>query len=230
MDNYNWIIILSILLVLVGFTGWVNYHCLKNNKTNWRNGWLNRLDGLNRLFAEKYHRLGTAAIDVPQQGGAIIISNHVSGLDPLLLIAAARRPLRFMIAREEYERFGLTWLFKAAGCIAVERKGRPDTALREAIRALNEGEVIVLFPYGGIYEDESKLPKFKRGAIFLATKTNSIIYPVRLDGIAGRGYTILAVPMRSRAKLQQFNSVNCNNMDDNESVEILDNQYRNHRS
>lgn len=228
MDNFNWINISLILLVLAGVVYWINIQCVKYNKTDWSNFWLNRLDGLNRIFAEKYHRLGVESIALPKQGGAIIISNHISGLDPLLLIAAARRPLRFMIAREEYERFGLTWLFRAAGCIPLERKGRPDSALREAIRALNEGEVIVLFPYGGIYEDKNALPKFKRGAVLLAKKTNTTIYPVQLDGIAGRGYTILAVPMRSHVQLQQFKPVNCDGMGDQECVVILDNILRNH--
>ncbi len=217
-----------ILLVLAGVVYLVNSQCKKNNKTEWNNFWLNRLDGLNRIFSEKYHRLGGDLIALPKQGGAIIISNHISGLDPLLLVAAARRPLRFMIAREEYERMGLSWLFKAVGCIPVERNGRTDSALREAIRALHDGEVVVLFPYGGIYGDENTLPKFKRGAILLAKKTNITVYPVRLDGVAGRGYTLLAVPMRSRVQLQQFKPVNCDGVDDDECAMILDNILRNH--
>ena len=143
-DLTDWIIDSLVLLALLGIVYWINIQCIKANKTDWSNFWLNRLDGLNRLFCTKYHRLGAEPLVLPEHGGVIIISNHISGLDPLLLVAAARRPLRFMIAREEYERFGLKWLFKAMGCIPVERNGRPDSALREAIRALTDGEVIVL--------------------------------------------------------------------------------------
>jgi len=74
------------------------------------------------------------------------VSNHVSGLDPLLLIAATRRPLRFVIAREEYERWGLRWLLHAVGCIPIARGRNPRSALSAARAALEAGEVVALFP------------------------------------------------------------------------------------
>src|SRR5688500_11612253 len=91
------------------------------NKADWGNKWLNRLDGLNRIFCRRFHRLRHGKLSLPEEGGALLASNHVSGLVPLLLIAASRRPLRFMIAREEYERWWLKWLLRAVGCIPVER-------------------------------------------------------------------------------------------------------------
>lgn len=98
------------------------------NKADWGGKWLNRLDGLNRIFCRKFHRLRHAKLHLPAKGGALLASNHVSGLDPLLLIAASRRPLRFMIAREQYDRWWLRWLFRAIGCIPVERSRNPRAA------------------------------------------------------------------------------------------------------
>jgi len=216
-----------ILALLIGLLFWLNKQCLAANKSDWGKRWLNRIDGLNRLFCVKYHRLNYEPFAIPESGGAIIISNHVSGLDPLLLVAAARRPLRFMIASEEYNRFGFKWLFKSIGCIPINRGGRSEGALREAIKALNSGEIIAMFPYGGIHVDEKALPAFKGGAIMLAKKTNSTLYPVRVEGIAGMGHTILAVPMRSRAHLKQYDPVRCDDLEHKACIKVLDELFRN---
>ena len=107
---------------------WALKKCEAANVADWGNRWINRLDGLNRLFCRHFHRLGRQNIPLPAHGGVLVVSNHVSGLDPLLLIAASPRPLRFLIAREEYGRWWLTWLFRASGCIPVERSRNPRAA------------------------------------------------------------------------------------------------------
>jgi len=172
-------------------------------KTDWGKTWLNYIDGLNSLFCKYYHRLQYTPIDLPAQGAAIVVANHLSGLDGLLVIAATRRPLRFLIAREDYERFGLTWLFRATGSIPVDRSRHPEIALRAALRALEAGEVIALFPQGRmILPGETR--KLKRGAFWLAQKTNTPIYPAFMSGIAGVGHIFRGILWRSHAKLVSY--------------------------
>ncbi|MEW6353838.1 MAG: lysophospholipid acyltransferase family protein [Pseudomonadota bacterium] len=185
--------------------------CEAANEADWGGKWLNRLDGLNRLFCRRYHRLRAAPIPLPAQGAALVAANHVSGLDPMLMIAAARRPLRFMIAREEYERFGLTWLFRAIGCIPVEREHHPEQALRHALRVLQQGEVVAIFPHGRIHLDGDPPRRLKAGVAKLARMTGCAIYPVRIDGVRGQGHTLLAVALRSRARLHSFEPLDCTN-------------------
>lgn len=192
------------LVAIVFFLRWACKRCEAANEVDWGGRWLNRLDGLNRLFCRRYHRLPPTYIPLPEQGGALLASNHISGLDPMLMIASARRPLRFMIAREQYERFGLQWLFRAIGCIPVEREQRPEQALRHALRVLREGEVVALFPHGGIHLDTDPPRKLKRGVVKLAELAQCPIYPVRLEGIAGAGQVITAVILRSQARLTSF--------------------------
>jgi 1-acyl-sn-glycerol-3-phosphate acyltransferase len=164
---------------------------------------------LNRLFCRHFHRLHYTPIPLPLQGGALVASNHVSGLDPLLLIAAARRPLRFVIAQEQYRRFGLHWLYRAIGCIPVARERQPELALRQALRALQSGEVVALFPHGGIHLDSDPPRKLKGGVACLARMTNSPIYPVRLEGIRGQGRVLMAVVQRSHARLVNYPALYC---------------------
>lgn len=195
--------------------------CLRASEADWGRWWWNVLDGLVRLFCRYFHRFEYQPIPLPERGPALVASNHVSGLDPLLLVTASRRPLRFLIAQEEYRRFGLGWLFRAAGCIPVDRNRRPDIALLQARRALERGEVIALFPHGKIHLDSDPPRKLKGGVVKLAQWLNCPIYPVRLDGIRGEGLAVPAVVMRSRARLKNFPALSCGEQTPNDCLEIV---------
>lgn len=176
--------------------------CEAANAADWGNRWLNRLDGLNRLFCRHFHRLDRGDVPLPAKDGALLVSNHVSGLDPLVLIAASTRPLRFLIAREQYDRWWLKWLFRAIGCIPVERSRNPVAAYAAARRALEAGEVVALFPHGHIHLDHHPPAPLKRGVALLARETGAPIVAVRLDGVRGQGLTVSAVFLRSRVRLR----------------------------
>ena len=206
----------GILLALFGVRA-----CRASSQTDWGAGWKNLIDGLVRLFCRRYHRFEFEPVPLPERGPAILVCNHVSGLDPLLLIAACRRPLRFMIAVEQYRRFGLTWLFRAAGCIPVDRGGNPHRAYRAALKALAEGEVVALFPHGKIHLDSGPPRRLKGGAAKLAHMTGALIYPVRVEGIRGEGHIVRAVVKRSRARLRSFAPVDCSGLSFNDCLVCL---------
>ena len=196
----------STVFIFFLFLVWAGFHA---NEADWGRPWLNLLDGWIRLFLKYYHRYQYSPVVLPRQGAALLAGNHVSGLDPLLLIAACRRPVRFMIAREEYERFGLRWFFRAGGCIPVERSGKPERAFRDALAALKKGEVVGIFPEGAIHLSTHPPRHLKRGVAVLAELSGAPVYPVQVSGIAGEGHVILAVIKRSRARLRAFPPLNC---------------------
>lgn len=192
------IVYLAIFLfiaVLVWFIG------LQNAKADWGGASVNWLDGWTRLICRYIHRLPDQKIALPEAGPAIVVANHVSGVDPLLLISASKRPLRFLIAREEYERPIVHWLFKKAGCIPVDRTGRPEQALRQALRALQQGEVIALFPHGKIHLDSDPPRKIKGGVGRLASWSNAPVFPIRIDGVTAQGKVFTAPFVPSRVQL-----------------------------
>ncbi len=168
---------------------------------DWGRGWLNTLDGLNRLFCRRYHRLRLHRLRLPKTGAALVVANHVSGLDPLLMLAVSPRPLRFIIAREQYDRWWLRWLFQAVGCIPVERRASAHAALSAARRALAAGEVVALFPFGGIHLEHETPARPRRGIVHLAKASGAPVYALRLTGIRGQGRTLSAVFERSRARV-----------------------------
>lgn len=191
------------------------------NRIDWGHGWVNILDGCLRWYCKTFHQLRGEDLQLPQQGAAIVVCNHISGLDPLLLLAHTRRPLRFLIAREEYERFYLKPLFRAVGCIPVDRSGRPDTALRYALKALEQGEVVAIFPQGRIALRGEKTVPLKGGAVSLAKKSRSLIYPARISGVSGHGFTLLALFIPSLARLQAFAPVDVSHKEIDEGIETL---------
>jgi 1-acyl-sn-glycerol-3-phosphate acyltransferase len=147
--------------------------------------------GINRLFARNYHDMSVLApAELPRTGPAILVSNHVSGLDPLLIQSACSRLVIWMMAREYYDIRSIGWIFRMVGAIPVERSGRDTAATRAALRALNDGRVVGIFPEGRIETDHELLP-FQTGVALLAIKTGVPVYPVYLDGTQ-RGKNMLS--------------------------------------
>lgn len=189
--------LLFIVLALIGLGR-------RANRCDWGYWHINLVDGWLRIFCRYYHGLRAEALPLPTEGGALVVANHVSGLDPFLLVAASQRPLRFLIAVEEYQRFGLNWLFRGAGCIPVERDGRPEQSFRSALRILRRGEVVALFPHGRIHLESEPPEPIKPGVLRMAELGRAPIYPVRLTGIAGEGHVVRGVFKRSRAVLTAY--------------------------
>lgn len=195
--------------------------CESASPADWGRRRTNAIVGFIHLFCRRVHHLRYEPLTLPTEGGALVAANHMSGLDPFLLIAASPRPLRFLIAREQYERFGLNWLFRLAFCIPVDREGRPERALRDALRALEAGDVVALFPHGKIHLDTDPPRRLKGGVARLAHKTGCPICPVRLDDVRGAGHTILAVFIPSRARLQAFPLMSCADLTHDECLKRL---------
>lgn len=209
--NGAWLALIFLLAVAVWLWRRFMQVCEAANEVDWGGRWLNRLDGLNRLFCRRFHGLPEHLIRLPRKGPVLVASNHVSGLDPLLLIAASHRPLRFVIAREQYERWWLKWLFRAIGCIPVDRQRDPRAALYAARRALAAGEVVALFPQGRIHLDHEPPAPLRRGIVLLSQMTGAPIVPVRIHGVRGEGFAVAAVFMRSKAHLEGRPLLTCEN-------------------
>jgi len=176
--------------------------CLEASEADWGTPLLNALDGLNRLFCRRYHGFISDQVPLPDSGPAVVAGNHLSGLDPLLMFASCKRPLRFIIAREEYDRWWMRWLYRRARLIPVDRAGKPEQAFYEASRALSQGDVVAVFPEGAIRRAGDEDRPLKRGVIMLAGRARAPIIPVRVSGIRGRGRVVAAVFMRSNARLR----------------------------
>ena len=190
-----------IAVIILGMIFGAIYIGKKHNEANWGHPAANVIDGWLRLYCKRYHRQGAQSIDLPTNEKFLLASNHLSAIDPFLLIAATNRPIRFMIAQEEYQKPILNWMFKAAGCIPVDRTGRVEKAFRSALRAINSGEVVALFPQGGIHSTENPREFIKPGIVRLSQLSQCAVLPVRIRGISAPGTMVECLYKRSQIQL-----------------------------
>ena len=140
----------------------------------------------NRLYTRLYHQVRVLSPSrLPPAGPAILVCNHTSGLDPLLIQTACKRLIVWMMAREYYDIRWLKWFFLGIDAIPVDRSGRDLAATRAALRALGAGRIVGIFPEGRIETSRELLP-FQTGVALLAIKTSVPVYTVYLDGTQRR--------------------------------------------
>jgi 1-acyl-sn-glycerol-3-phosphate acyltransferase len=131
----------------------------------------------------------TNACTFPETGAAIIVANHSSPADPMLLwlghFAQFKKPrlrvIGFMMAKEYYLLNGLlTWMCRALESIPVERAGQDMAPIREALRRLQDGHWLGLFPEGGINVEapDDRLRPGNTGVAWLALKSRAPVIPV----------------------------------------------------
>jgi len=141
----------------------------------------------------------------PADGGALIIANHRSPADPLIiwmnhhLRKTARRDVRvigFLTAREYCELRGLRWLSRNMRCIPVERDGHDTGPTREAIRRLRDGQLVGIFPEGMLHSQRD-LHEGNPGVAYLALKARVPVIPVYIHD-APRPTAGMSAPFRRR--------------------------------
>ena len=119
---------------------------------------------------------------IPREGGLLIVSNHISFVDPPLLGAVVPRPVEFMTMAEMFRKPWMAKLLRTAGCFPVDRSRADQRAAREAIRRLRAGRCVVIFPEAGIRLTEKSVlggdPVFKPGAGSIALLGQAAILPV----------------------------------------------------
>lgn len=139
------------------------------------------------LVVRALYRLRLRGIDqVPDQGAAVLVCNHVSYMDAMLVLGAVPRPVRFVMYHRIYDTPGLRQLFRAARAIPIAG-AREDPALMEAAfaqidQALAEGELVGIFPEGGLTTDGEIAP-FRKGIERILAARPVPVVPMALRGM-----------------------------------------------
>ncbi|PVZ72467.1 1-acyl-sn-glycerol-3-phosphate acyltransferase [Pelagibaculum spongiae] len=218
VQMYDWVIIVVACFFWLGMV----FYKIGNryNGADWGSRSINLIDGFLRWFFIRWHRLKAKPVILPE-GAALVVGNHISGMDPLLMIACCNRPVRFIIAREEYDRWWLRWLFDRAGCIPVDRTGKPHIAYREALKALEQGDVVGIFPSGRIVRPNETTKPIKAGATRLAFQAEAPVYPLYLDGVKAPGSVFLCLVLRGKVTVQQQQVLQPNLLDKKQMTEAI---------
>lgn len=118
---------------------------------------------------------------VPKAGPLIVVANHASDFDPPLLSCAVRRPVSYMAKEELFQVPVLNQAIRLYGAYPVKRGSADRSAIREALKQLDQGWAVGIFLQGTRTQD-GRIPDPKIGAALIAAKAQAPLLPVSLWG------------------------------------------------
>ena len=141
------------------------------------------------LLVNSVYRLDKRGLDnIPDTGPAVLICNHVSFIDPVVVMAAVKRPIRFVMDHRIYAMPGANFVFRNVNTIPIapakEDAAVKEQAFVEVAKALKNGELIGLFPEGQITRDGEFTP-FRYGVQRIVSETPVPVIPMALCGLWG---------------------------------------------
>jgi hypothetical protein len=141
---------------------------------------------------------------VPREGRAVLICNHISFADAVVIAAVIRRPIRFVMDYKIFSNPALAWFFKTSKTIPIAPfKADPyiyEHAFETIKHTLAENELICIFPEGKI-SSHGEMNEFKNGIVRIMQESpNTPIIPMALSGLWGSTFS-----KRHRSLLKRFN-------------------------
>ncbi len=172
----------EILIYLMGFVGMIlTYIVFKRNfvMVFW---------AVMELFSRPRHSYKYVGLEnIPQNGAVLLLGNHVSWLDWIIVQLPIPRRINFMMEKDIYYWKFFHPFFKKGEAIPVSSKASKD-AFKEAYKRLKYGHMVGLFPEGGISRD-GEIKKFFRGYEIIGTDYDGVIVPFFIDGVFGSSFS-----------------------------------------
>ena len=125
---------------------------------------------------------------IPDEGAALLVCNHVSFVDALLIAGAVRRPMRFVMYYKIYNLPVLNFIFRTAGAIPIAGRSEDlatyERAFERIAEYLEDGELVCIFPEGKLTGD-GEIDEFKGGMKLILQRTPVPVIPLALQGLWG---------------------------------------------
>ncbi len=164
------------------------------------------------ILSHTMYRVTKQGLDnIPEQGPAVLVCNHVSYVDAMLIAGAYHRPIRFVMDRGISEMPGLKHFFKMAKTIPIcSPKADADvyeTAFKRIKEELDAGNLVCIFPEGKISKD-GNIDTFKKGIERILKESPVDVIPLSLNGLWGSyfshkgGHALTTRPKRFWSKVQ----------------------------
>ena len=141
------------------------------------------------MLGHSMYRVSHKGLDsIPEEGPAVLVCNHVSFVDALLLAGAIRRPIRFVMYYKIYNLPVLNFVFRTAGAIPIAGRSEDlatyERAFTRIARYLADGELVCIFPEGKLTGD-GEVDVFKGGLSHILEQTPVPVIPLALQGLWG---------------------------------------------
>lgn len=134
-------------------------------------------------FARLIYRVTVTGVDQLPSGGFLLLPNHITWVDAIVLLLASPRPIRFIVDEGVYRNRFLHPALRAVGCIPITPRKAKD-AMRDAAARIRAGEIVCLFPEGELSRSGSLL-RLRRGYEIIARQAEEPVVPVWLDRLWG---------------------------------------------
>jgi 1-acyl-sn-glycerol-3-phosphate acyltransferase len=154
------------------------------------------------LLIHSVYRLDKSGLEhVPEEGPAVVVCNHVSFVDALVIAAACRRPIRFVMDHGIFRIPVLNFVFRTSRAIPIaparENPELLERAYDEIARALEAGDVVGIFPEGRI-TDTGEMYPFRNGIRRIVERTPVPVVPMALRGLWGSFFSRKDGPAMTR--------------------------------
>jgi 1-acyl-sn-glycerol-3-phosphate acyltransferase len=141
------------------------------------------------MLIHSAYRLQKSGLEnIPEEGPAVIVCNHVSFVDALVIAAACRRPVRFVMDHRIFALPLLSFVFRTSRTIPIasakEDPAMMERAFAEVAKALAEGDIVAIFPEGRI-TDTGEMYPFRPGITRILAATPVPVVPMALRGLWG---------------------------------------------
>lgn len=141
------------------------------------------------LLIHTIHRVSTVDTDrIPEDGAAVLVCNHVSYVDAIVIMAASPRPIRFVMDHRIFRTPLLGFIFRTAKAIPIapakEDPWLMEKAFVDIAQALHEGELVCIFPEGKLTRD-GEIGEFRGGVAKIIERSKVPVIPMALRGLWG---------------------------------------------
>src|SRR5437899_3910688 len=136
-----------------------------------------------RLLVRCFYRVAALGLENIPTGGFLLLPNHITWIDAIVLQLACSRPIRYVIDEEHFHKPILHPILRTLGCIPINTRNS-RSAIRAAAEKIAEGEIVCLFPEGQL-ERTGSLLRLQRGYELIARHANAQVVPVWLDQLWG---------------------------------------------
>src|SRR5205807_5296562 len=136
-----------------------------------------------RPLVKLFYRVHPLGLEHLPEGGFLLLPNHITWVDTLVLQFACPRPIRYIVDQEFYRKPMLRSFMRTVGCIPIDVR-HSRSAIRAATEQLAAGEIVCLFPEGQLTRSGTLL-RLRRGYELIAQHANAVVIPVWLDRLWG---------------------------------------------
>ena len=141
------------------------------------------------LLGHSMYRVEARGLQViPDEGAAVVVCNHVSFVDALLLAGAVRRPMRFVMYYKIYNLPVLNFIFRTAGAVPIAARHEDERIYAQAFERISQylqcGELVCIFPEGKLTSD-GQINTFRGGIERILEENPVPVIPLALQGLWG---------------------------------------------